>query len=161
VRWENLEDLYVQELRDLYAAQTRLVELWPRLGEAAENAELKKFCEAHGSDSGSQRARIVTICEQLNVAPDGVNCAAIVGLEKEAAAIMEVDGDAAARDAGLIAVGNRIEHYEMAAFGAARTHARLLGHEGQAKLLQDSLDEAGRADRALTSLAEKVNARAV
>jgi ferritin-like metal-binding protein YciE len=160
MKWQNLKDLYVHELRDLYAAQTRLLGLWSRLGEAAATPELRAFCGAHAHDSGSRRARIVTVCEELGVVPDGVKCEAIAGLQRQADTIMEVDGAEAVREAGLIALGNHIEHYEMAAYGAARTHARLLGYEDQARLLQQSLHEAGTSDRNLTLLAERIYAQA-
>jgi ferritin-like metal-binding protein YciE len=81
--WGTFKDLHVHKLRDLYATQTRLLGLWTRLGEAAATPELRAFGRAHKGYSGSQRARIVTICEGLGVAPDGVKCDAIAGLQKE------------------------------------------------------------------------------
>ncbi len=161
MKFNDLRDVYVSELKDLYDAESRLAETLPRMATKASSPELKRAFQSHLDETKEQRVRIERICEELGEQPTGVTCEAIRGLIAESQKVLDADGDSNACDAALIAAGNRVEHYEMAGYGAARAHARLLGFDNQARLLQKTLDEEGKADHHLMSLAKKVNPTAV
>jgi ferritin-like metal-binding protein YciE len=161
---ENLntfDDLYLQQLRDLWDAERQLMEALPVMAEAASDAELKKAFKEHLEITKQQKTRLEGIFNDLGEDPEGHTCAAMKGLIKEGNEVAEAEGDDTVRDAGLIAAAQRIEHYEISGYGTARTFARRLGRESDAELLQQTLDEEGDTDRTLTRIAERdVNAEA-
>lgn len=150
----SLEDLYVDELKDLYSAENQLLKALPKMAKAATAPKLSKAFESHLKQTRGHVARLDKIFKKLGSAPKGKKCKAMEGLLAEGKELMAEDADAAVMDAALIGAAQRVEHYEMAGYGCVRTYARLLGHNDVAELLQKTLDEEGAADKALTELAE-------
>jgi ferritin-like metal-binding protein YciE len=151
---DSLHDLYVDELKDLYNAENQLVKALPKMAKAATNPDLKAAIEEHLEVTRGQVERLERIFKELGVSPKGKKCKAMEGLIEEGKEVMEEDGQEAVIDAALIAAAQRVEHYEMAGYGCARTFAKLLGYDEAARLLQETLDEEGDADKKLTELAE-------
>jgi ferritin-like metal-binding protein YciE len=152
----SLSDLFVGELRDLFSAENQLVKALPKLAKAASAPELRQAIERHLEETKGQVRRLETIFRDLDMSPKGKKCKAMEGLIEEGGEMMDMDGEAAVRDAGLIAAAQRVEHYEIAGYGCARTFATLLGYQEAASLLQETLDEEASADRKLTELAETI-----
>lgn len=158
----SLMDLYVEELKDLYSAEKQLVKALPKMVKAASSDELATGFEDHLEETRGHVERLEAIFRGLKASPGGHKCEAMAGLVEEAKELMETDADPDVLDAGLIAAAQRVEHYEIAGYGTVRTYARLLGREGDVTLLQETLDEEGRADKKLTRLAERlINERAL
>ncbi len=153
---DSLHDLYVEELKDLYNAENQLLKALPRMAKAASAPELKEAFTNHLEETRGQVQRLETIFAELGVSPKGKKCKAMEGLVEEGKEVMGEDGEPAVIDAALIAAAQRVEHYEMAGYGCARTFATLLGYTDAAELLQETLDEEGNADKLLTGLAETV-----
>lgn len=153
---DSLHDLYVDELKDLYNAENQLLKALPKMAKAAASQELKDAFTEHLEVTRGQVERLDTIFTALGVSPKGKKCKAMEGLVEEGKEVIEEDGVAAVKDTALIAAAQRVEHYEMAGYGCVRTFARLLGYADAERLLQQTLDEEGEADKALTELAESV-----
>lgn len=153
---DSLHDLYVEELRDLYNAENQLLKALPRMAKAATAPELKAAFTEHLTVTQGQVQRLDRIFTELGVKATGKKCKAMEGLIAEGKEIMEEDGEPAVIDAALIGAAQRVEHYEIAGYGTVRTFARLLGYTAAEKLLQQTLDEEGEADKTLTELAETV-----
>lgn len=156
MKLESLHDLYLEELRDLYDAENQLLKGLPKMASAAVNEELQISLQDHLAETRGHIQRLEQIFEMLDLKPHGLKCEAMEGLLTEARQIMRHEADESVKDAGLIAVAQKIEHYEMAGYGCLRTWARLLGNDSQADLLQQTLDEEGESDRKLTELAERI-----
>jgi ferritin-like metal-binding protein YciE len=152
----SFDDLYLLQLRDLWDAERQLVEALPAMAKAADNPELKTALKEHLAITREQKKRLDKIFADLGEDPEGHTCAAMKGLIKEGDEIATSEGDPAVRDAGLIAAAQRVEHYEIASYGTARTFAQKLGRKQDASLLQQTLDEEGQADELLTQIAESV-----
>jgi ferritin-like metal-binding protein YciE len=150
----SLEDLYVDELKDLYSAENQLLKALPKMAKAASAPKLSKAFESHLKQTRTHVARLEKIFKKLDGNPKGKKCKAMEGLLAEGKELMAEDGDDAVMDAALIGAAQRVEHYEMAGYGCVRTYARMLGHDDAADLLQKTLDEEGATDKALTELAE-------
>lgn len=157
---ENLRDLLVEELKDLYSAENQLTKALPKVAKAASDAQLKKAIEHHLKETEGHVERLETIFEKLGKSPKGKTCAGMKGLIEEADERMKEGGEEATLDAGLIADAQRVEHYEISAYGSARTFAQLLGEREIAKLLEETLGEEKAADAKLNSLAEGINVEA-
>ena len=157
-----LEELLHDELKDLYSAENQMLKSLPRMAKAASAPELKRAFERHLEETRRQVERLQQIGEELEIKLTGKKCAGMEGLIEEAKELMgEIDDDDAL-DAGLIGAAQKAEHYEIAAYGTARTHAEVLGYRRIAKLLQQTLNEEGITDKKLTQLAESlVNVEAV
>ena len=153
---ENLKQLYVEQLRDLYSAENQILEALPLMAERAAHPELKSGFEMHQRQTEEHARRLERIADDLGEKIKGETCEAMKGLIKEGQKMMKERGSDDVRDAGLIAAAQRVEHYEIAGYGTARTFARLLGREQDAALLQQTLDEEGDTDHKLTALAERV-----
>ena len=151
-----LEELLVDELKDLYSAENQIVKALPKMAKAASSPELKRAFERHLEETKRQVERLNQIGEQLEIKLTGKKCKGMEGLIEEGKEIIEEDLDEDATDAGLIGAAQKVEHYEIAAYGTARTHASLLGYNKVARLLQQTLDEEGNTDKKLTALAESV-----
>jgi ferritin-like metal-binding protein YciE len=151
-----LEELLVDELKDLYSAENQIIKALPRMAKAASSPELKRAFERHLEETRRQVERLNQIGEALDIRLTGKKCKGMEGLIEEGKEIMEEDLDDNAIDAGLIGAAQKVEHYEIAGYGTARTHAELLGHSKVAKLLQQTLDEEGATDKKLTALAESI-----
>lgn len=156
---QTLRDIYIHELRDLYSAENCLIDAMPDIARKVSTPGLKRALLEHLEQTHTHRNRLDRIFEDLNEKPQGEDCEAMRGLVSEARQWIGAEGSSVARDVGLITAGNRIEHYEMAGYGAARTHAELLGLDEHQKLLQQSLDEEGEADKKLMDLASECNPR--
>lgn len=150
----SLKDLYVEQLRDLYSAETQLVEALPKMAQAASSADLKKAFQSHLDETRTQKQRLEQIFSEIGTSPQGETCKAMEGLIKEGEQVIQANGDPKVKDAALIAAAQRVEHYEMAGYGTVRTYANELGFSNAKSLLQRTLDEEGNADKKLNSLAE-------
>ena len=156
MKLESLRDLYVQQLQDLYSAENQLVQALPKMAQKATHPQLKKAFQEHLAQTEQHVQRLEQIFTQLKTDPGGTTCKAMEGLIKEGDEMIKMKGEPAAIDAGLIAAAQRVEHYEMAAYGCVRTYAQEMKETQGAKLLQQTLDEEGATDKKLTQLAEQV-----
>jgi ferritin-like metal-binding protein YciE len=160
MKLENLQQLFVKELRDLYDAENQITEALPKLINAAHNSELKSALQEHLQVTKQQISRLDQIFQKLNQKPTGETCKGMKGVIKEGDEIVSAGGDPSTIDAGIISAAQRVEHYEMAGYGTVRTYARLLGQEEMARLLQQTLSEEEEADEKLTQIANSVNVEA-
>lgn len=151
---ESLNDLYVAELADLHDAETQALSLLPRLADLARAPELRQALQKHCDESRLHLERLQLIFTRLGERAGGRRCAGIAGIVQEADERLNGPATDDARDAGIIGMVQRVEHYEIAAYGCARTYARRLNRADEARLLQETLDEERRADRRLTEMAE-------
>lgn len=157
-----LEELLQDELKDLYSAENQIIKALPRMAKAASSPELKRAFERHLEETRRQVERLEAIGEELEIKLTGKKCAGMEGLIEEGKELMQEIDDEDALDAGLIGAAQKVEHYEIAAYGTARTHAEVLGYRKIAKLLQQTLNEEGMTDKKLTQLAESlINVEAV
>jgi ferritin-like metal-binding protein YciE len=150
----SMQTLFVHELRDLYDAENQLVMALPKMAEAATNIDLKDAFRTHLQETTNQIARLNRIFQGLGVPASGMRCDAMEGLIKEGEKIIRVPGDPDVKDAALIGAAQRVEHYEISAYGTARAHAKLLDYEDAADLLKESLNEESKADDKLNKIAE-------
>ena len=149
-----LEDLWVHELRDLYSAENQLIKALPKMAKAASSDELREAFESHLEETKEHSRRLEQIFEEIGVSSRGKKCKGMEGLIEEGKEILDEDAEDTVKDAAIIAAAQRVEHYEMAGYGCARTYAQILGHQEAAELLQQTLDEEGAADKKLTEIAE-------
>jgi ferritin-like metal-binding protein YciE len=154
VKLNSLRDLYINELKDLYDGEQRIIKALPDMAEAANSADLRQAFEDHLSQTRNHVQRLERIFQELDESPKGQKCKGLQGIIDEGEDLMDEDAPASVCDAALIASAQRVEHYEIAAYGTARTYARHLGYETQAQLLNQTLQEEGETDKKLTSLAE-------
>ena len=154
MKLESLQDLLVAELKDLYSAENQLVKALPKMAKAASNEKLRDGFLEHLEQTKVHVERLEQACEQLEVTPKGKKCAAMEGLIHEGSELLKEDATPQVLDAALIAAAQKVEHYEIASYGSARTFAKLLGLDNVAKLLQQTLDEEAATDKKLTKLAE-------
>jgi len=160
MKLENLQQLFLKELRDLYDAETQITEALPKLIDAAHNSELKSALQHHLQVTRQQISRLDQIFQKLNQKPTGETCKGMKGVIKEGDEIVSAGGDPATVDAGIISAAQRVEHYEMAGYGTVRTYAQLLGQQEMARLLQQTLGEEAEADQKLSQIASSVNVEA-
>ena len=151
---DSLHDLYVDELKDIHSAERQLLRALPRMAKAAESPELRSAFESHLKETEKQVERLDKIFAELEKKATGKKCKGMEGLIEEGKEMMEEEADPAVMDAALIAAAQRVEHYEIAAYGCVRNYAELLGYASAARLLQQSLDEEEAADKKLSQLAE-------
>jgi ferritin-like metal-binding protein YciE len=158
----SLHELLVDELKDLWSAETQLTKALPKLQKAAHSQALKEALQEHLEVTKNQLNRVERIFKTLETSPRGKKCAAMEGLINEGQEIIKEKGDGAVIDAALIAAAQRVEHYEIAAYGSAIAHAKLLGLPDMAKALHETLEEEKQADEELTKLArDEVNPAAL
>ena len=153
-RLNSLEGLFVHELKDLHSAERQILEALPKMAEAAQHDELREAFENHERMTRDHVQRLDTIAADLGVELKGHKCKGIEGIIAEGEELINGKGDASVRDAGLIGAAQRIEHYEIAGYGTARTYARRLGNDRAVEALQKTLDEESRTDENLTRIAE-------
>ncbi|MAA75734.1 MAG: hypothetical protein CMN28_13630 [Salinisphaeraceae bacterium] len=151
----NLKELYVQALQDMYSGECMLVEALPEMASNAEHADLKTAFDDHLEETKTQIKRLEGIFGELGQSPNGVKCAGIEALTKEGEAIMSA-GPSNVRDAAMIAVAQRVEHYEIATYGSLCTYAELLDRRGDLDKLKETLSEEKEADGKLNSIAKEV-----
>jgi ferritin-like metal-binding protein YciE len=149
-----LHDLMIDELKDLYSAETQLVKALPKMVAGASTPSLKKAIGDHLEQTKGQLARLEQIFEMLDTSPRGKKCKAMEGLCEEGAEMVGEEGEDVVRDAGIIAAAQRVEHYEIAAYGSTIAFARQMGHDDIAAILQETLDEEKSADTMLSGIAE-------
>lgn len=147
-------------MRDTYDAEKQITKALPKMAEAASSSELRQAFEEHLEQTKNHVQRLEQIFKALNESPKGESCDGMEGLIDEGSALMDEDLDPEALDAGLIAAAQRVEHYEMAAYGTVRTYANILRDTNATSLLQETLNEEKEADRKLTGLAENINIKA-
>ncbi len=148
----NLRDLYIDEIKDAYSAEQQVLDALGKMESAAQSEELKDVFREHREQTQEQSNRLKSICDHLKITPSGKTCEGIAGILKEGEKMMAIP-QAELRDAALIASAQRVEHYEMATYGTLRNHAKLLDYDDDADLLQETLDQEGKADKKLTKLA--------
>jgi ferritin-like metal-binding protein YciE len=151
---DNLQDLLVAQLADLRSAEDQLIEALPQMIEAAYTPELRTELREHLEESRRQRIRLDRVFQILGILPQTERCEAMAGLIDEAQQVIATRGDREVKDAALIAAAQRIEHYEIAGYGCARSFAHRLAHDHVVALLQETLNEESRADKTLTRIAE-------
>ena len=150
-----LHDLFEDQIKDLYSAEHQIIKALPKMAKNATNPQLQAAFERHLDETRGQVARLEQIAEELDFTPKGKKCKGAEGLIEEGKEVMEeYEGDIL--DAAMIGAAQKVEHYEIAGYGTARTHATMLGLTKVARLLQQTLDEEGRTDKKLTDLAERV-----
>jgi ferritin-like metal-binding protein YciE len=154
LKLDSLRDLMVEELRDLYSAETQLLDALPKMAEAASSNQLKSAFSHHLEETRQHVSRLERIFQQIGEKSSGETCEAMKGLIKEGGILVKAEGDPDVRDAGLIGAAQRVEHYEIAGYGTARSLARRLGESQIAETLQQTLNEEAEADKKLTSIAE-------
>ena len=155
---DSLQSLFLDELKDVYHAEKQLVEALPRMAKAADSAELQRAFSDHLAETKGQVERLERILQELGQPARGKRCKGMEGLLEEGKEIMQEEGEPAVIDAALIAAAQRVEHYEIAAYGCLRTYAQLLGHENAAKLLSQTLAEEEAADEKLTTIGQACRA---
>ena len=160
MKLENLKDLYIHELKDLHSAEKQITKALPKMVKAASNEELADAFREHLEQTEEHVRRLEEILESHDETFRGAKCKGMEGLIKEGSEMIEEDGDDDVRDAGLISAAQRVEHYEIAGYGCARTYAELLGDNDGAELLQQTLEEEKATDRKLTKIAGSINVEA-
>ena len=153
---ESMEDLFLEQIEDLYDAERRLVKALPKMAKASTSTTLRQAFESHLLETEGHVGRLETIFRLLNKDAKGQTCDAMKGLVSEGEDVVSNIDESPLRDAGLIAAANRVEHYEIAAYGSARIFAQTLGLEQAAGLLEQTLQEEKKADQKLTQLAESM-----
>jgi ferritin-like metal-binding protein YciE len=156
----SLQELYVEQLRDLYDAEQQIIKALPEMIEAATSEDLKEALTEHLDVTKLQATRLENIFMNLGEKPKGEKCKGMKGVLEEGSDLVDKIEDTEVRDAAIIASAQRVEHYEMAGYGTARTFATLLQDSEASKLLQQTLDEEKEADEKLTELAEEINVNA-
>jgi len=154
---ETLKDLYIHELKDLFSAEKQIIKALPKMAKAATSPELAAGFKKHLEETKLQAERLETILKSHDETTRGPKCKGMEGVLAEGAEMIEEEADPEVKDAGLIAAAQRVEHYEMAGYGTARTYAELLGDKEGAKLLQKTLNEEAATDEKLTVAAKKIN----
>jgi ferritin-like metal-binding protein YciE len=151
---ETLKDLYIHELKDLYSAENQLIRALPKMAKAAKNQQLAAGFQEHLQQTKEHAARIEKILSEHKQSTRGSKCRGMEGLIAEGAEMIEEEADPEVKDAGLISAAQRVEHYEIAGYGTARTYAEMLGDKEGATLLQRTLSEEEQTDQKLTHLAK-------
>jgi len=159
---KTLEDLFVHEVRDLHSAEKQLIKALPKMAKAASSEKLRRGIEEHLEQTREHENRLDQILKQLGKTSRGARCEAMEGLIEEGQRLIDEDAEPHVKDAGLISAAQRVEHYEIAGYGTARTYAKLLGHSEAEDLLQQTLDEERATDEQLTELAmSEINVEAM
>ena len=155
-----MDELFVDELKDLYSAEKQITRALPKLVKAATSDDLRQAFQSHLEETNGHVARLEKAFEILGKSPKGKTCVGMKGVLEEGAEVLEDTDKGEVRDAGLISAAQRVEHYEMAGYGSARDFAKLLGQDEIAELLEETLEEEKAADKKLTSISVQVNAEA-
>jgi ferritin-like metal-binding protein YciE len=160
MKLETMKGLLLDELQDLYSAETQIPKALPKMAKASSASDLKHAFESHLQETEGHVQRLETIFKHLKESPKGKTCEGMKGLLKEGDERVKEGGEPEVLDAGLISAAQRVEHYEIAAYGSARTYAELLGESEIVRLLEKTLEEEKAADQKLTKVAKKVNVKA-
>ena len=157
---ESLQDLFVEELKDLYSAENQILKAGPKMTKAIENEDLKDAIQEHLRITEKQVDRLERIFKKLGEKPTGKKCHGMEGLLSENKELLGEDAEQEVLEAGLIVGQQKVEHYEIAGYGSAVTFAKLLGDQEAADLLAQTLEEEKMADKMLTQIAEQINVQA-
>jgi ferritin-like metal-binding protein YciE len=157
---ENLQNLFIEQLRDLYDGEQQITKALPKLIGKANNPELQDALQEHLDVTNKQIQRLDQIFKTLGEKASGETCKGMKGVLAEGDSVVGDAEDNAVRDASIIASAQRVEHYEIAGYGTVRTYAKLLGKNDIANLLEQTLEEEKEADRTLSEIAESVNVEA-
>jgi ferritin-like metal-binding protein YciE len=157
---QGLRELYIDELKDLYSSENQLVKALPKMAKASASSELRTGFEEHLEQTKEHVARLEQIFEALGESPKGKKCKGMEGLVEEGSEIIGEDFDENVKDAGLIGAAQRVEHYEIAAYGTVRTFAETLGEDEHVTLLEQTLEVEKETDAKLTELAQAINKQA-
>lgn len=158
MKLETLHQLFVDELQDLYSAEKQIIDALPKMAEKSSSPQLRRAFETHLEQTRIQLGRLDRIFDQIpDVDRDDKTCKGIKGIIEENEKLIKEAKDADVRDAGMIAGAQRVEHYEISAYGTARTYANLVGRSEWARQLQETLDEEKDTDRLLNGIAERIN----
>jgi ferritin-like metal-binding protein YciE len=156
-----MHDLMIAELKDIYSAETQLVKALPKMARGSVTPTLRRSFDDHLDLTNEHVARLEKIFSILGVSPRGTKCKGMECLIEEGAEMLDEEGDETVRDAGIIAAAQRIEHYEISAYGSTLAIATLMGHTDIAELLEQTLQEEKAADELLSTIAENdVNSQA-
>ena len=155
-----LQEAYVEQLRDIYSAETQLIKALPKMAKAANDETLKQGFTDHLEQTKGHAARLEEIFEALDEKPTGKKCAAMAGLVEEGSETIGEDASPAVKDAMLIAAAQRVEHYEIAAYGTVKAFAQVLGYDDAFSLLDETLQEEVATDEKLTEASESINQQA-
>jgi ferritin-like metal-binding protein YciE len=159
---KNLHEAFVEELKDLYSAETMIIDALPKMEKAASTDQLKQGFSKHLDQTKKQRDRLDKIFDRLGTKPGNKTCHGMEGILKEGEMIMQKKMDPHVKDAALIAAAQKVEHYEIAMYGTMATWADFMDHDEIARMLKETLDEEKKTDQLLTQMAEKqVNKQAV
>ena len=159
--FNSMNDLFVNQIEDLYDAEQRLTKALPKMAEAAHSSQLKQAFQSHLTETEGHVRRLEQIFREINTDPTRETCAAMKGLISEGEEMIKAHGDPDIKDAALIAAAQRVEHYEISGYGTARSFAQRLGLTQAANLLQQTLNEEKAADENLNTIAESsVNVKA-
>jgi ferritin-like metal-binding protein YciE len=156
-----LKELYIDELKDIYNAENQLVKALPKMAKAANSEELRTGFEEHLEQTRGHVQRLEQIFKELGEKPSGKKCKGMEGLVAEGQEMMSEDFEDDVMDAALISAAQRVEHYEIAAYGTVRTYAELLGEDTAAQLLEQTLEEEKETDQKLTDMAGEINVKAL
>jgi ferritin-like metal-binding protein YciE len=161
MKFESLHDLYLQELRDLYSAEKQILKALPKVIENIDSPDLRTALSNHLEETKNHVIRLEQVFRLHNQPAKTETCDGMKGILSEGEDILDHDENTAVRDAGIISSCQRVEHYEMAAYGSVRTWAEQMGHTEAARILQQTLDEEKRADQKLTQIATQLNLESV
>jgi ferritin-like metal-binding protein YciE len=153
-KMRNLEDLYMDLLKDLYSAEKQLVKALPKMAKNAQSPDLQRAFQEHLRQTEGQVERIERIFSEMGGSPRGKKCVGMEGLIEEGNELLKEDAEPDVLDAGLIAAAQKVEHYEIAGYGTARAWANRLGFDQAVRLLQETLEEESAANEKLTRIAE-------
>jgi ferritin-like metal-binding protein YciE len=156
-----LKELYIDELKDIYNAENQLVKALPKMAKAATSEELRTGFEEHLEQTRGHVQRLEQIFKELGEKPSGKKCKGMEGLVAEGQEMMGEDFEGDVMDAALISAAQRVEHYEIAAYGTVRTYAELLGEDTAVQLLEQTLEEEKETDQKLTDMASEINVKAM
>lgn len=156
MKLQSLDDLFFEQLRDMFDAEKQIIKALPKMAKAAESEELRTAFEEHLDQTRGHLERLERVFDLLGKKARGKSCQAMEGLIEEGAEIIDADGDPMVRDAGLIAAAQRVEHYEMAVYGCLHAWAQQLNNPKAAELIEETLGEEKEADRKLTQIAESM-----
>lgn len=160
-KMENLKDLLVHHVKDLYSAEEQMIEALPKVMENTKNPELKSIFADHLEVTKKQKKRLEDVADLMGISPSGETCKAMKGLVNETSSFIKEDASPEVKDAGLIADAQKVEHYEISGYGTAITYAESLGLTEVADILKQTIDEEKSADEKLNKIAKsKINEKA-
>jgi len=157
----SLEDLFLQELKDIYDAEKQILKALPKMAKGVESEELRSAIEEHHAVTEKQVERLEEVFQMLDKPARGKKCVAMEGLLKEGSQLLKEDAEPEVLDAAIIAAAQKVEHYEIAAYGTLATYAEILGYEDAKELLGETLEEEKETDEALTEIASTINYEAL